>query len=105
MATGPYLLNPQFLAWHPKAHKHQFWLLPPQIRFHHGPVDRGLVAVDEVLQAKLWVAPLPKLGRSLKTVVPCPHPGHPPPEGRRMAQQYLSQFNAGLATQPIALEP
>ena len=61
--------------------------------------------MDEMLQAKLGVAPLPELGRSLKTVVPCPDPGHPPPQGSGMAQQDFSQFNAGLATQPVAAEP
>lgn len=105
MAMGTDLLDPQLLAWRPKAHKHQLRLLPPQIRFHHGPVAVGLVAVNEVFQAQLRVAPLPEPGRGLKTVVPCPYPGHPPPKGGGMAQQHLSQFNAGLAMQPMPLEP
>ena len=105
MATGPYLLDPQLLAWRPKTHKHQLRLLLPQLRFHHGPVVRGLVAVDEVLQAKVRVAPPPESGRGLQTVVPCPHPGHPPAEGSGTVQQHLGQFNAGLSPQPTALEP
>ncbi len=105
MATGAHLLNPQLLAWRPKAHKHQLRLLPSQICFQDGPVVQGLVAVDKALQAKLRVAPLPEPRRSLKTVIPCPHPNHPPPEGSSMTQQHFRQFNAGLATQPIPLEP
>ena len=49
MAMGPHLLDPQLLPWRPEAHKHQVRLLPPQILFHHGPVVRVLVAVDEAL--------------------------------------------------------
>jgi len=105
MAPGPRLVDPQLLARGPKTHEHQFRLLLPQIRFHHGPMVCWLVAVDETLQAKLRVAPFPEPGRSLKTVLPRPHPGHPPPAGGGMSQQHLRQFNARLAPQPMALEP
>lgn len=70
MVPGAHLLDPQLLAWRPKAHEYQVWLLPSQVRLHHGPVVWGLVTVDEVLQAKFRVAPLPELGCRLKTVVP-----------------------------------
>ncbi|SAY39421.1 hypothetical protein FLM9_1572 [Candidatus Synechococcus spongiarum] len=49
MAMGTHLLDPQLLPWRPEAHKHQIGLLPPQIRFHHGPVVGVLIAMDEAL--------------------------------------------------------